>query len=234
MIGYLKLEKSMSPDENPDVVYKDKIKKKSEHPKGVLPLIIKSGVPILLLTYTIQSLLNLGLKSLAPTMLMENYAGMTPATANRLNIILVLSSSFGLFCSRIPIFKKFCETTSIAIMFGVTVPLLLVITFIGRVELAVIIAMLALLMVSVSSMTVFFQYVSKAFEKFGLGATLAGLFNCMSAIGIVLATYVFATLADKYGWGVTTKSWLVIAIVSLALSALTVPLWKRFKKKMDI
>ena len=74
----------------------------------------------------------------------------------------------------------------------------------------------------------------KAFEKFGLGGTLAGLFNCMSAFGLVLANYVFAKLADEYGWGFTTKSWLIIGIISLILTAITIPIWNNFKKKMDI
>lgn len=208
-------------------------KDKKEKEKGALGLIIKAGIPILLVVYAIQGLLNLGLKSLAPVMLMENYPSLSSSLANALNIILVLSSSVGLFFSRIPFFKKFSETTSVAIMFAATIPLLLIITFIGKVNLVVIIATLAILMVSVSSMTVFFSYISKAFEKFGYGATLAGLFNCMSAIGIVLANYVFAKLAERFGWGFTTKSWLVIAIVSFALTALTVPVWKKFKKKVE-
>lgn len=229
---YKGLEGNMIAEETPTESAPSAEKAKKE--KGSLALIIKSGVPILLVVYAIQGLLNLGLKSLAPTMLMENYESLSPALANALNIILVLSSSIGLFFSRIPFFKKFSETASVAIMFATTVPLLIVVTFIGEVNIAFIIAALALLMVSVSSMTVFFSYISKVFENFGHGATIAGLFNCMSAIGIVLANYVFAKLAEMFGWGFTTKSWLVIAIVSLVLTALTIPIWNRFKKKMDI
>jgi MFS family permease len=119
-------------------------------------------------------------------------------------------------------------------MFAVTIPMLVIVTFIGEVSIAIIVAVLALLLISVSSMTVFFSYITKAFEKFGLGGTLAGLFNCMSAVGLVLANYVFAKLAEEFGWGFTTNSWLVIAIVSFALTALTIPIWRNFKKKMDI
>ena len=231
---YSWLEKSMVPDENPDVVYKHPKKQKHEREKGVLSMIIRSGVLILLVVYAIQGLLNLGLKALAPVMLMENYDGISPSFANILNVILVAASSVGLFFSRIPFFKKFSDVTSITIMFAVTIPLLLAVTFIGKISVAIIVAVLALLLVSVSSMSIFFSYITKAFEKFGLGGTLAGLFNCMSAVGLVLANYVFAKLADLYGWGFTTKSWLVIAIVSLILMAITIPMWRNFKKKMDI
>ena len=231
---YPRLEKSMVPDEEPDIFAQSAKKQNHEKQKGVLSLIIKSGALILLVVYAIQGLLNLGLKALAPVMLMENYESVSPAFANTLNIILVLSSSVGLFFSRIPFFKKFSDVSSIAIMFAVTIPMLVIVTFIGEVSIAIIVAVLALLLISVSSMTVFFSYITKAFEKFGLGGTLAGLFNCMSAVGLVLANYVFAKLAEEFGWGFTTNSWLVIAIVSFALTALTIPIWRNFKKKMDI
>lgn len=224
---YRVLEKDMTPDA-------PGIKEEKKKEKGSLGLILKSGIPILLLVYAVQGFLNLGIKSLAPVMLMENYSNLTPALANALNIILVLASSMGLFFSQIPFFKKLSEPTSIAIMFAVAVPLLFILTFIGEVNLAFLIVSLAVLMVSVSSMMVFFSYVSKAFEKFGYGGTIAGLFNCMLSVGIVLANYVFAKLAEVFGWGFTTKSWLIIAIVSFALVCVTIPIWKRFKTKMDI
>jgi MFS family permease len=231
--AYAWAEKSMLPDEEPDVVTKLPKKSKHEREKGVFAIVVKSGVPILLVIYMIQGLLNLGLKALAPVMLMENYESVSPAAANILNIILVLSSSVGIFFSRTPFFKKLSEVSSITIMFAVTIPLLVVVTFIGHVNIALIIAVLALLLVSVSSMTTFFSYITKAFEKFGLGGTLAGLFNCMSAFGLVLANYVFAKLADEFGWGFTTKSWLIIAIVSFILMALTIPMWRKFIKKIN-
>ena len=234
MLVYPRLEKAMVPDVIPEEISDQPKKEKSEKQKGVLWLVIKSGALILLVVYAIQGLLNLGLKALAPVMLMENYESVSPAFANTLNIILVLSSSVGLFFSRIPFFKKFSDVSSIAIMFAVTIPMLVIVTFIGEVSIAIIVAVLALLLISVSSMTIFFSYITKAFEKFGLGGTLAGLFNCMSAVGLVLANYVFAKLAEEFGWGFTTKSWLIIAIVSFALTALTIPIWRNFKKKMNI
>lgn len=234
MVVYPRIEKAMVPDEELDVFSQSTKKQNHEKQKGVLSLVIRSGALILLVVYAIQGLLNLGLKALAPVMLMENYESVSPAFANILNIILVVASSGGLFFSRLPFFKKFSDVSSIAIMFAVTIPMLVVVTFIGNVSIALIVVVLSLLLISVSSMTVFFSYITKAFEKFGLGGTLAGLFNCMSAVGLVLANYVFAKLAEEFGWGFTTKSWLIIAIVSFALTALTIPIWRNFKKKMNI
>ena len=56
----------------------------------------------------------------------------------------------------------------------------------------------------------------------------------MASVSLMLSNYVFAKLADTLGWGFTTKSWLVIGIVSFALAGIAIPIWKRFKKKMSI
>jgi len=225
--------RSLGKDMTPDPLEVER-KEKSTKEKGRFGLIIRAGIPMLLLVYVVQGLLNLGLKTLSPVMLMENYSSLTPSLANSINIILVLASSAGLVFSRIPLFKKLGELIPVAIMFGITLPLLLIVTFIGEVSLALIIVSLALIMVAVSSVTVFFSYISKTFEKFGCTATLAGLFNCTSAIALVLTNYVFAKIADSFGWEVATKSWFIIAIAAFALVCVAIPIWKRFKKKMGI
>ncbi len=227
---YRRIQNSMSEECDPAISV-EKSKKKIE--KGALSLIIKAGIPLLLVVYTVLGVLNSGLKSLAPVMLMENYETLTPALANLLNIILVLASSVGFLFSRVPFLKKISEPVAITAMFAITTPLLFALTFIGEVNLAFIIAALALFMVAVSSMIPFFAYISKNFERFGLGATLAGLFNCMQALGIVLANYVFAKLVEMFGWEFATKSWLLLAIAALALTAITIPLWRKFKNDIE-
>jgi OPA family glycerol-3-phosphate transporter-like MFS transporter len=215
-----------------DVVAQSTTNEKPKQKKEAILMVIRSGVPLLLIVYVIHGFLNLGLKTLSPVMMIENYPEISPSLANALNIILILAGPVGLFFSRLSVFKKMSEPYVMALMFGIAVPALLVITFVGQVHLAVIIAVLAILMVATGLMSVFFSYVSKAFEKFGYGATIAGLFNCMAAVGIVLANYVFTKIADKFGWGVTTKLWLVIAIASLILCLIVIPIWGRFKRAM--
>ena len=216
-----------------DVVIHAPKKETRKKQKGMASMILCSGVPMMLVVYMIHGLLNLGLKSLSPVMLIENYSELSPALANVLNVILILAGPLGLFLSRLPVFRRMSEPTVMALMFGACVPLLLTVTLVGDVPLFVIIAALTALMTATGLMSVHFSYVSKAFEKYGYGATLAGLFNCMASLGIVLANFVFARLADSFGWGITTRVWLIIAIVSLALCVITVPIWKKFKKRAE-
>jgi sugar phosphate permease len=228
-IAYRIIARSMTADEVADAPVMEKKKRE----KGILLMILRSGVPMLLIVYAIHGFLNLGLKSLSPVMLIEAYPSLSPAVANALNIILILAGPVGLMLSRLPVFRRLSEPMVMSLMLGVVVPLLLVVTFVGQVHLAVILVSLTVMMVATGLMSVYFSYVSKTFEKYGCGATLAGLFNCMASVGIVLANFVFARIADDFGWGVTTKAWLLTAIGALILCAIAVPIWNRFKKSAE-
>ncbi len=199
--------------------------------KELLGLLIKAGIPLMLIVGMAQSMINLGVKALAPTMLMESYEAVSPSLANALNIILVIAGPIGLCVSRLSFFRKFNEPLVITCFFAVMLIPLFVITFIGKLPIAVIVIALFFLMVVTSGTSIFFSYIYKKFEKYGSVATLSGLFNCMSSLGIVLANYVFARIADSFGWEITTVCWLVFIGASFALMLISVPIWKRFEKK---
>ena len=156
---------------------------------------------------------------------------MSPSLANALNIILVIAGPLGLCVSRLSFFKKFSEPLVITCFFAVMLVPLFVITFIGKLPVALIVAALAFLMVTTSGTSIFFSYIYKKFEKYGSVATLSGLFNCMSSLGIVLANYVFARIADSFGWEITTICWLVFIAAAFVLMLISVPVWHRFEKK---
>ena len=200
---------------------------------GTLRIVIASGVPLIMIVSVTQGLLNIGLKGLVPVMLMESYDSIGPTVANALNIILILASPVGLFLGRAPFLKKLNYPMALAALLSVSVPMLIIMTYVGRAHVALIMTALVILAVAISAMAIYASYVSKSFEWLGVSATLAGLFNCMVALGIVLANYVFTKIAESYGWNTTVIIWLVLACLSLALSLIATPLWKRFLKKRE-
>ena len=199
--------------------------------KELFALLFKAGIPLMLIVGMAQSMINLGVKALAPTMLMESYEAVSPARANAVNIILVVASPVGLCVSRLSFFKKFSEPLVISCFFAVMLVPLFVITFIGKLPVGIIVVALAFLMITTSGTSIFFSYIYKKFEKYGSVATLSGLFNCMSSLGIVLANYVFARIADSFGWEITTVCWLVFIAAAFLLMLISVPIWHRFEKK---
>ena len=226
---YKYLSKSMV--EDTEVVNAKTVSVVSVSGKELFKLLVKAGIPLMLIVGMAQSMINLGVKALAPTMLMESYEAVSPSLANALNIILVLASPIGMCVSRLPFFKKFSEPLVITSLFAVMLVPLFAITFIGKLPVGFIVFALFVLMVTTSGTSIFFSYIYKKFEKYGSVATLSGLFNCMSSLGIVLANYVFARIADSFGWGVTTVCWFVFIAIAFTLMLVSVPLWKRFQKK---
>ncbi len=222
--GYNKLEKKMAYIEP----YEEK---KEDTPKTevkLIPLLLKAGVPMLLIISVIYNILNLGLKSLTPVMLMESYDSITPTIANGLNLFLVAAAPAGVIIARSKLFSKVNAVTTVTILLALSVPFLIVVALVGSVPAVLVVISLVLIMVFVATIAQYFSYISFAFNKVGRTATLSGIFNAMAALGLVIANYGFAKMADLFGWAVTTKTWVIITVVALVLALITIPFWKKF------
>ena len=198
------------------------------HGGGTLLLLLRAGVPLLLLVSLTQNLLNLGIKAVAPVMLMESYAGLSPAMANGMNILLVLSAVLGIFLSGAPVFRRFSPPAVLCFFSLCALPLLFAVAEVGRAEVLLVLGALSLLAVSSSATAVFFSQVARFFDRFHCAATLSGLFNCMASLGIVLANTLFNYIAQTQGWRTTALCWLALAALSFVASAVAVPVWRRF------
>ena len=226
---YFSLKKDMVPDTERGV---EKTSFEAKYSgKELFLIIVKAGIPLAIFAGMIQSMLNLGVKSLAPTMLMESYEAVTPAIGNALNIILVLAGPGGLFVSRMKLFKRISEPCAVSVCFAAMLVPLSIIIFVGKAPLALIVAALTLLMTVASASSIFFPFMYKKFDKFDCVATLTGISNCMASFGIVLANYVFARIADSYSWEITAIGWFALVAFSFVVSVVLIPIWKRFEKK---
>ena len=224
VVGYTKLDKNLEKAENAPVV-------KQAANGNILNLFFGSGLLLLFVVYLGVNLLNLGVKSLVPVMLMESYEAVSPATANGLNIILVVVGPIGMLLAKNETFSRFNCVSVISALLVASLPFLAVITFLGKIPMAVIVASFTAMMLFLASTMPFFSQVSLFFHKYGRSATIAGIFNGMAALGIVLANYVFTRLAEAKGWIFTARCWVVMAAFAWVLSAVTIPVWKKFIKK---
>ena len=73
--------------------------------------------------------------------------------------------------------------------------------------------------------------VPKRFAKSGKVSTYSGILNACTYIGAAISTYVFAVLAEEYGWNFTLLTWIILAIAGLVSCLTATPLWKRFRKE---
>lgn len=197
-----------------------------------IAVMVKAGIPFILIISLIHSLLNLGIKALAPVMLMESYASIDASLANILNILLIIAGPVGLFASHAPCFRFASPTKSMSIMLVLLLPGVAVIAFIGKISAVFIIAAMTLVMIITGAMTVLFFEIARGFVKYDCVGTLTGTINGMGAVGILLANYVFSRLAELRGWQFTALVWLALSAFALLLSLASIPFWSRFKKSL--
>jgi len=235
-VWYKRIEKKMYFKDKENISIESENSKETENPKEnvrLLPLILKAGIPIMLIVVIIQSMLNLGVKSLAPVLLMESYDNITPSVANGLNLILILANPVGVFIAKNRIFDGKNVVAVISLFSAVILPLALMLVFVGKVHILVIIISLALLTIFVSVVSTLIPKISLYFGKYNSSGTMSGLFNGISALGVVLANYGITKVAELWSWGAATKCLFLLTALSLLHSVVTIPIWKRFTSEDD-
>ena len=208
-------------------------KKTAKHKeKSFFSLMLSSGLIIILVISFVRNGFDIGLKSITPVMIKESYSGVTPILATLLNIIVLVVGALGTVLAYV-IYPKILKNESviIAIFFTIALPLTIASLMLGKISywwIIVIISLIVMLMSATSLFTT--SYVGTHFNKYGKGATVAGLLNCASALGIVVANALFTGLSEKIGWHGVVVVWVATMSIATLLSLLVIPLWSRFIK----
>ena len=198
---------------------------------GSLKLIVISGVALALLPIIINSMFAFGVQSLVPTMINESYESVSPSIASFLALFPIIFAVAGKFAIQ-NIYKKKTYNESLALCITtliMAIPLF-VMTFVGKINYFVIIAMFSLVVaISGASGIITMTYIPLRFAKFGKVGTMSGLMNSMSALGIVCASYISPLIADTFGgWFEVTVSWLIFALFAVFIFFLTFFPWTKF------
>ncbi len=205
---------------------------KREH-SAFLPLVISSGLIFTLIVTFIRSMFDSGIKSLTPTMINACYESVSPTFATTLNMIILIAGIFGPFVAQ-AIYPRFIhnEVAACSLFLAAAVPCVITIAFIGRISYIIIVIALAILALCMSASGLFTtSLIASRFNKWGYGATVAGLLNCMASFAIVAANMVFTWIAEGFGWNVTTVLWVIMIILGTVLALVTIPIWKKFSIK---
>ena len=189
-------------------------------------------LPILLLLGLLRGIFDTGVKGLIPTMINDSYSNLSPSISNILNVLVILAGLLGIILSHYiyPHFFKVQTTALLALMSLATLPTL-VLLGIGRLHYAIIVAMLALISLLMCGASLLINYISSFFDWWNLGGRVAGLCNCVSALGIVISNYVFPKTSELIGWIGTVRIWVVLIILTALSALLLIPAWKRFLRK---
>lgn len=204
--------------------------------RGFLSLVLSSGLIFLMIVTFVRTMFDNGLKSLMPSMINENYEGLSPNFSTVLSVVVLVAGVLGPIVAQATyprLFKN--EVLACSVFLGCAVPFTVALIFIGEISyFAILICASAIVLFTSGAGLFTTSYIAARFNRWGKGATVAGLLNCLASLGIVATNLVFTALADGIGWRSTAVVWVVLISLVFLLSLITVPLWQKFRKNNHI
>lgn len=206
-----------------------------DKPLSLLLMLLTSRAIFLSIPALIRCMLDLGLKSWFPIMIMENY-GVSSSFANVIITFLLFVNILGVFIANW-LYPKYCKNavTAIGIFFMFSIVFLVLILFIGRISLLIIVLSLAMVTTLMSSCTYLINtIIPSMFVKQGRNGAVAGFLNSFAALGCTVANFVYGYLSENFGWNVTSALWLILGVVSMLICFVIAPGWHRYTERQVI
>ncbi len=195
-------------------------------------LIFSSGLIFVLIVAFIRMFIN-QIQTLMPTMINESYESVAPNVATLLSLIVLSCSALGPMIAS-PLSKVIRnEMVACVLLLGVMIPLGGVALFLGKISYWPIIAAVSVMTLLSNAASFFIStLIAFRFNKWGKGATAAGLINAFSAYGVVGSNFIFTLIAEKLGWFTVTVTIVALIAAAFILCAVNIPIWTRFEKKL--
>lgn len=224
------LEKRMVEE---DVPYYEKGKTTKSNQAPMLPLMFSSGLVVFLVVCLLRGAIDNGIKLLTPVMLMESYETLPAVLATRMSSVLVIFSIIGTFAAGIVKSKVTRNEPKAQILFySVCILPLVVVCMVGRIQYIWILVALSVATLMIQGAAPFSQsFITLRFDRYGRIGTVSGILNATASIGNVLASYVFAKMAEVMSWQGVTLSWLSVVIICCGLCVAVLPRWTKFTKR---
>lgn len=203
-----------------------------EKPHSFLKLLFSSGLFIMLPGTLLASVFSVGVQSVIPSMLKENYHAISASVASLLNAFPLIAGLAGK-TSMLFVYRK--KTRDESLVMTVCMASLLfpigVMCFMGKVHVWVILIMTCLiLLISNASNIAYASYLPMRFAKVGKTATVSGIINSTASLGIVMASFISPLVADSLGWDYVIYLWMLFAFCASLLFFISFFFWRRFIK----
>lgn len=191
-----------------------------------------SGFFVVTIVALLRCMLEQGLKTITPVMLMESYENVSPKIGNLLNLLIIGSGMIGAIVVKKFLYPKRVrnELKGMAFLLVLAIPFTGLTMFIGKISLPVMIMVLCICCALYTGSGLFTSYYSNQFVKFGMNATVAGVINAAAAMGIVVAGYGFLRVSELWNWKAVTALWIGVATACVVLIGAILPTYKKFKE----
>ena len=199
---------------------------------SVFKLMATSGALFFIIPIFARSLINGGLGSWMPTMLMECY-GVSPAISSVMTTISTIANFVAVFWVVLLYPRVFkLQSTAMGMLFLFTVPFLLGSAFIGGMPMILVVIFLTVINTFKNSIHQFNTVeVPGAFTKYNKAGMVAGLINSVATGAGILSGWLWGFMAENYSWNMIILVWAAMAFLSAICCFATTPLWKRFVTK---
>ncbi len=191
----------------------------------------RSGLLLMALCVLLRTTVEIGVKTLSATLLMESYPAVSPAVGNALGAGILLSGIVGTLLIHAWLTRHNSNLQSVTLwLFILCVPALGLLCVSTHIPLWGTIAVLCLVTAATSGTHYTLMRCTLHFAPYGKSGTVAGLTNASAAVGIILQSTLTNTLAERAGWHAVEVSWLATIVVCSILTAAVLPRWQRFTK----
>ncbi len=199
-------------------------------------IMLVSGIVLMIIPGLVRAMLDNGVKTWVPTMMVESY-GISPSFASLLATILMFVNLSGvfmvnIFCPRI--IKS--EVAMMGVCFLITLPCFGLLTLIGKIPLfAAILLLTAITTLMYAGNQLLNIMVPAKFAGLNLTGGIASTLNAFACFGIVIANFGFGYLADLFqDWNAVIWVWAGMALVGALFCFLAARFWSRFLKKRGV
>lgn len=200
---------------------------------ALLPLLLKTGVPVFIFATILHGMLKEGVLTWVPSIISDSYP-IDVTFSVFLSMLLPISNLFGAWISKTVYQKLLHRNEALTSCFFMLITLLPIIAVSRMAQLPLAISVICLALISML-MTSFNYMVSTMipmrFAESGWAATFSGIFNSSVYLGSAISTWASGRIADSYGWNTTVLVWLGIAAVGTIILLPIFPVWKRFIEK---
>ena len=205
----------------------------SERPEPILPILIRSGLLIMIPAVLIHGLLRDGITAWMPDFISE-VGGLGTSVSILTTAILPI---FCIIC--VLLAKRICaalpsDGISAAILFavctlsaGIIIPLLNLVTPFTFVIIVILMALITGCMHGVNH--IFITRIPGAFKQAGRVSGIVGILNAITYVGGALSPYAVAFVAKWGGWSRAVLLWAVLALLSTLLCLAARGKWMKFK-----
>ena len=191
-------------------------------------LIIGTGLIFAVIAILFNGILKDGVTLWVPTYITE-FFGVTPQFSAALAIIMPVVSLGGAYTA-VWLNKKYYnnELTTAGVLFGVSALAFVCLFLFGRYNIILAVSLIAVSLASMLGVnSMLLTFIPFHFSKLGKAASITGFLNACSYFASAVSSVSIGLIAQKSGWNMTILSWLLVALLGLAVCFAGKKYWGR-------